>query len=387
MNHRIIISLLFLFLVFFCLSCLDSNHKTNADTIYALIPSYIKDSIYLSPVNPFSHEKANLGRYFFYDRRMSVNQTKSCASCHDPQFSFTDNYRKSIGASGDNVQHNALPLLNIVFNKYLTWADSSIHYPEEQMQNPMFHDDPVELGWKGNELRIIARLKKDDLYTHEMTVLFPGDKEPFSTGNIQSCIASFVKTILSLHAPYDEYRYQNRQTLSSSAMKGMKLFFSKELKCAVCHGGTNFSTSSFSNVDGRTENYLNTGLYNIDGKGSYPAGDPGLIQFTHKNNDMGKYRVPTLRNLAFTAPYFHDGTAENLEDVVTHYENGGRVNKQGRETEEGRKNPYKNPLISGFRLTSQERKDLVNFLLSLSDSSILNNSKYSNPFTEDETKK
>jgi cytochrome c peroxidase len=102
---------------------------------------------------------------------------------------------------------------------------------------------------------------------------------------------------------------------------------------------------------------------------------------------MGRYRIPTLRNLAFTAPYFHDGSAASLEEVITVYENGGRYETSGIYKGDGRKNPYKNHLINGIRLTSQEKKALISFLLSLSDSSVCNNPLYANPFKEDETKK
>jgi cytochrome c peroxidase len=369
-------------------ACNDLHKPGLADGLKSLIPSYIQDSVYLSAANNFSIEKASLGRFFFYDRRMSFNQTKSCSSCHDPKFSFTDGYRRSIGALGDNHQHNAAPLINIVFNKYLTLADSSVHFPEQQINNPMFHDQPAELGWKGNEPMIMARLKKDSFYTRQMKSVYPADSDPFSMKNIQSCIASFVKTILSFDSRYDRYKYgSNQAALSAAEKSGMDLFFSKKLGCSNCHGGINFSTPVIRDSKGNAAYYQNTGLYNIDGAGAYPGYDQGLIQYTKNPADMGRYRIPTLRNLAFTAPYFHDGTALSLEEVLSVYENAGRNNTTGVYAGDGRKNPFKNPLINGFRLTSQQEKELMSFLLSLSDSSVCNNPLYANPFKEDETKK
>ncbi len=352
------------------------------------IPRHIKDSIFFSEENLFTPEKAELGRYFFYDRRISSNQTKSCASCHDPNFSFTDGYRRSIGVMGDLHQRNAPPLINLVYYKYLTAADSSMHFPEDQINNPMFRRHPEELGWKGNEEKILGRLKTDTFYRRKMKEIFPLDQDPFTVRHIQFCIASFVKTILSFDSPYDKYAFANNQyALNEVQINGMTLFFSERLACSRCHGGINFSTPSLNNNTGETNYFFNTGLYNIEGKGLYPAYDQGLFELTDNFSDMGKFRVPTLRNLAFTAPYFHDGSAATLEEVILIYEEGGRNNDAGPFAGDGRRNPLKSPLLNGFRLTSQERTDLISFLMSLSDTSIRNNSYYANPFKEDETKR
>jgi cytochrome c peroxidase len=367
-------------------TCDTGNKKQDIDDIRNLVPAYIQDSIYLSAANPFSTAKAELGRYFFYDRRLSVNQAKSCSSCHDPGFSFTDGYRRSIGAMGDNVQHNAPALINIIFKRYLTAADSTLHFPEQQINNPMFHNNPLELGWLGNESTIIARLKKDDLYSRQLPLLFPDSQEPFALQHIQACISSFIKTILSFNAPFDRYSHGKDSTaLSASQVNGMRLFFSDRLHCSSCHGGINFSTPALTGKNGDILYYQNTGLYNIDGMGAYPANDCGLMERTKQRADMGKYRVPSLRNLAFTAPYLHDGTAADLATVIGIYQNGGRNIVTGANLGDGRKNPYKNPLVQGFVISQQEKRDLIGFLLSLSDSSVCNNPAYRNPFTQDET--
>jgi cytochrome c peroxidase len=121
-------------------------------------------------------------------------------------------------------------------------------------------------------------------------------------------------------------------------------------------------------------------LYNIDGKGGYPSYDRGLIDLTRKKEDEGKYRVPVLRNLLFTAPYYHDGSALTLEEVILGYEQGGRIVKNGPFAGDGRINPFKSPLVSGFSLTDTERRDLISFLYSLSDSVLINNKNYANPY-------
>jgi len=367
-------------------ACNSITAKNTADDIRLLIPAYVKDSFYLSPVNDFSIAKAALGRYLFYDRRLSVNQAKSCSSCHDPVFSFTDGYRRSIGALGDNVQHNAPALINLIYNKYLTAADSGLHFPEQQIHNPMFHNQPVELGWTGNETLIMGRIKNDSLYSQQLPQLFPGYANPFTIQNVQACISSFIKTIISFDAPYDRYTYNKDSTAMSAAqLRGMNLFFSDSLHCASCHAGINFSTPTLTGSKGNRAYYQNTGLYNIKDGGGYPANDRGLYEYSHQPADIGKYRIPTLRNLAFTAPYLHDGTAASLSEVVEIYEQGGRNINTGLNRGDGRKNANKSPLLRGFVLNESQKKDLISFLLSLSDSTICRKPAYSNPFSTDET--
>ncbi len=387
MKICIVISFVVLGLVIFVLSCFNSQGRLQDKRFAERIPSYIKDSVYLSDENPFSTAKANLGQYLFYDRRLSFNQTKACASCHDPKFSFTDSYRRSTGALGDNLQHNAPALINLAFNKYLTFADSTIHFPEQQINNPLFHSQPVEMGWKGNEALIIGRLKKDEFYSKQMSILFPGQTDPVTIQNIQYAIACFVKTILSFHSTFDRYLESgNENILTATQKRGKELFFSARLACSNCHNGINFSTPGLKDEKGSRIYYQNTGLYNVDSNGAYPGFDQGLIECSGRKTDMGKYRIPTLRNLLYTAPYFHDGSAATLDEVIAVYEQGGRNIVSGVYAGDGRKNPYKNNLINGFRLTSQEKYDLIQFLLSLSDSSVCNNPLYANPFKQDETK-
>lgn len=304
------------------------------------LPGWVKDSVYLDPSNPYTGAKAVLGRYFFYDRRLSVNQTKSCASCHAPEFSFTDSYRRSIGALGDNVQYNAPPLINLVYNRLLTWADTSLHFPEQQIQNPMFHTRPVELGWEGHEAEILHRIEKDSLYAAKLPALFPGGRHAFTTKHVQDCISSFVKTIVSVAAPYDKFvQTQDSSLLSPEAWRGQILFSSASLNCGHCHSGINFN---------RPDNTISIT--------NSPAHPP--------------FRVPTLRNLRFTAPYLHDGASSTLEEALDQH----------------MKDLDMHAKTVGRKLNSSQRTDLIHFLYSLSDSSVLNKPAYSNPFKFDETK-
>lgn len=367
-------------------TCTTIGKKESAETISVILPTYIKDSVYLSPANPYTAAKASIGRYLFYDRRLSVNQSKSCASCHAQAFSFTDGYRRSIGALGDNVQHNARALINLVYNRYLTAADSTLHFPEQQINNPMFHTMPVELGWTGNEQKILTCLRNDSLYRTQLPLVFPEDADPFTVKNIQLCISSFIKSIVALDAPYDRWMYRKDSTaLTASQVHGMNLFFSDRLHCSSCHGGINFNTPALRSKNGQPAFYQNTGIYNVGNTGNFPDNDQGLFETTGQLLDKGNFLIPTLRNLAFTAPYLHDGSAETLSDVISIYENGGRNISSGINRGDGRRHPNKNPLLSGFTITAQEKKDVIAFLLALSDSSVCTNPRYANPFTTDET--
>lgn len=352
-----------LFLFFIGWSCFNGNKNkktiSEKDFIKKYIPDFITDRIYFFTDNNFTEEKATLGRYLFYDTRLSVNNTKACASCHDPKFSFTDSYRRSIGSYGDLTPHNAPPLINLVFNRYLTAADSTLHFPEQQIQRPMFNDHPIELGWKNNEEKILQHFSTDNFYKAAFEKGFPDEANPVTVKNIQYAITCFIKTIISFNSPYDAFVYQNKKdALTPSAQRGMQLFRSNELKCAQCHGGVNFNQPVFQSAP-----FFNTGFFTDTILNKGLAGNIPLAE------NLGKYKVPTLRNLLFTAPYLHDGGAESLTVVIQQYEQGGKksvINKHA--------------FIGGFKLNSHQRSDLVAFLQSLSDSGVLNNPAYNNPW-------
>lgn len=325
----------------------------------------------------------NLGRYLFFDRRLSINNTRSCGTCHNPQFAFTDGYKRSLGAFADLHQRNTQPLFNLSYLKYFTAADSTLHSPLQQMNNPLFNTHPIEMGVKGNEDAILKRIQEDKEYQK----LFSETGKDITWQNIKSAISGFILSFQSNNSNYDKYLKGDSNALNKSEKRGMQLFFSSELKCASCHGGFNFSTPNITNEKGDAVFYFNTGLYNIDAKGAYPDYDQGLFQLTKNKTDMGKFRVPTLRNLAYTAPYLHDGGAASLMDVINIYADGGRTIHEGANKGDGKLNLYKDTLINGFLISEADKIHLNNFLLALSDSSFIQNKNYQNPFTEDETKK
>lgn len=287
---------------------------------------------------------------------------------------------------GDLHQRNSSPLLNLFLKRYLTESDSSLHFPLQQINNPLFRDHPVELGWKNHEKEIISRILADSLYKREFAgLLYPRDLEK-TAYSIKESISAFVLTLCSYRSQFDKYRYLHTDTLSGAEKRGMQLFYSDSLACKNCHAGFNFDRPLLKDNTGKTLYYFNTGLYNINDSNRYPDYDRGLFEITGNKKDEGLYRVPTLRNLAFTAPYYHDGSALTLEEVIGNYESGGRNVTIGIYKGDGRANTHKNTLIHGFSLTSQQRKDLISFLLSLTDSSVLENKNYANPFKNDETR-
>jgi cytochrome c peroxidase len=169
--------------------------------------------------------------------------------------------------------------------------------------------------------------------------------------------------------------------MSASAIRGMALFLSKRLQCSQCHSGPFFSKGTqSSDLSSDNSPYRNNGLYNLHGKGDYPWPNIGLNEFTHKPEDMGKFRIPSLRNVALTGPYMHDGSISSLEKVLEHYAAGGRTIKSGPYAGVGAKNPYKDPKITGFSLSEQEKKDVISFLKALTDHDFIKNPRFSDPW-------
>ena len=328
-----------------------------------------------------------LGRYLFYDHRLSFNNTRACATCHNPAFAFTDGYKRSIGALADLHQRNSTPLFNLQYYKYLTASDSFLHSISQQINRPLFNTHPVEMGVTGHENEIINRIKADPQYDTLFKKAFYLNANAIGWDDIKIAISQFVLSIQSRGSAYDRFITGDSNAISSVQKKGMQLFFSTKYKCASCHGGQNFSTPSVVNVKGDTVYFFNTGLYNTDGKGGYPDYDKGLYQYTNKIEDMGKYRVPTLRNLVFTGPYFHDGSAASITDAVNVFLDGGRNIPHGIYSGDGTKSIYKDSLVRKVDATVAEKTALINFLYSLSDADFLQNKTYQNPFVQDETKK
>jgi cytochrome c peroxidase len=333
--------------------------------------------------NPMSAEKVELGRWLFYDTRLSGNKTMSCGSCHIQALAFTDGKTRSIGSTGEIHPRSSMSLVNVAYASRLTWANPLLDRLEDQALTPLLGDDPVEMGLDGRTGDFSTLLRNETNYKELTRKAFPDDDDPYSLLNGIRAISAFVRTIVSLESPYDHFINGDDSALSDAAVRGMNLFFSERLECFHCHGGFNFTDSTtHANANIDQVGYHNTGLYNLDGNGAYPDDNTGLFDMTGERRDMGRFKAPSLRNVAITAPYMHDGSVATLSDAIDHYSRGGRLIEEGVYAGDGRLSPYKSEFVRGFELKNDERQDLIEFLEALTDPVVLSDERYSNPFAD-----
>ena len=331
--------------------------------------------------NPMSQAKVELGRYLFYEKRLSGNGKLMCASCHIQRLAFTDGRPVSRGSTGEYTARSAQALMNVAWNASYTWANPALTSLETQMSVPLFGENPVEMGVNdSNKQRVLQRLQADKRYRQLFRQAFAQDAAPISWRNIIRAIASFERSMVSGNARYDRY-LQGRARLSAAELRGKDLFFGEKAECFHCHGGFNFSDQTVS-VKTRLEEMLfhNTGLYNLDGKGAFPEGNRGVYELTGLAEDMGKFRAPSLRNIAVTAPYMHDGSLKDLPSVLAFYAAGGRKLAHGKYQGDGRLNPYKSELIGNIELNRQEQQDIIAFLGTLTEQEFLHQRALADPF-------
>jgi cytochrome c peroxidase len=190
----------------------------------------------------------------------------------------------------------------------------------------------------------------------------------------------YEKKLQSTNSPYDQF-LKGGVALNPSQEHGRQLFFSEKLKCSSCHGGALFTNASISKKIDSV--YFNIGLYNIQNKNSYPSTDIGLQEKTSNVSDNGKFKAPSLRNVALTAPYMHDGSMASLDEVIDMYARGGRNTTSTYNYGDGKLNKNKHAFISGFEISKEEKQDLIHFLETLTDTSYLCNLLYQNHFNFD----
>lgn len=316
--------------------------------------------------NPLSDAKVALGCRLFFDTQLSVTGTYSCASCHRPELAFTDGRARAVGATGDAVRRGAMTLTNVVYNAAYTWASDTMVSLEAQMQQPLFSTHPLEMGLSDRDDAWLAALARD--YANEFQQSFPAEPMPVTAGNVIKAIAAFERTLISGRSAFDRYVFDgDHAALSPAAKRGMSVFFAKRAGCADCHFGVNFAgTQTPRGQRNPIALFANTAVYDAAGKPEEPLYDAGLIEISHQVQDRGKFRVPTLRNIAITAPYMHDGSLATLEDVIDHYTQGGRQASRGT-----------NVAIQPIALTAAEKQELVAFLSSLTDAQFVE--RYSQP--------
>lgn len=337
-----------------------------------------------------SGAKVALGRHLFYDTRLSGNGSFSCASCHRQSAAFSDVKNVPVGSTGQAHTRNSMGLTNVAYQRHLGWAGPDTRTLEQQALIPMFGEIPVELGLKGRDEEVLDRLRAVPDYQRLFPKSFPGDTQPFTITNVTRALAAFQRTIISADSPFDRAQRGNRSAMSPAAQRGEAFFFGPTGRCGQCHGGRLLSNAGFiplirpigppgAPVPPAPPEFFNDGLYNISGTGAYPARNGGLFETTGNPADMGRMKVPSLRNVALTFPYMHDGSLSTLDDVIEHYARGGRSVPIGPNAGDGRLNPFKDPRLTGFALTPQLKADLAAFLHSLTDSALVTDPRFSNP--------
>ncbi|MEZ4926034.1 MAG: cytochrome c peroxidase [Saprospiraceae bacterium] len=290
--------------------------------------------------NEVTEARFALGKRLFYDVVMSRDSTISCASCHASEYAFSDTLAFSNGVAGLSGTRNAPTLTNVAYHPYFT-REGGVPSLEMQILVPIQEHNEFDF----NILLISDRLKTDSNYIRMSWKAYGRDPDFYV---ITRSIACFERCLISGDSPYDRYKFQGESNaLSPAALNGMNLFFSSKTNCAQCHFGFNFSNYAFEN----------NGLYE-------EYSDPGKFRLTEDSTDLARFKVPTLRNIALTAPYMHDGSLETLQDVIEHYNYGGEAH------------PHKSPLVRPLGLTALEKANLLEFLKSLTDENFISNPKF-----------
>jgi cytochrome c peroxidase len=280
--------------------------------------------------NPYTPEKAELGRYLYFDPRLSADGSVSCASCHDPRHGFTDGAAVSTGIRGQRGNRSAPTVINRAYSLAQFW-DGRAATLEDQVKGPVAN--PLEMG--NTHDAMAATLGQLQGYRALFRQAFGSDD--ITIDRVAQAIATFERTILSGNSPYDRYKAGDKKALKPAQVRGMRVFFDKA-KCDSCHEGVNFTLNMYANLGISTDQ-------------SNP--DVGRYAVTKNPADWGAFKTPTLRDVARTSPYMHDGSLKNLYQVVNFYDKGGIPNRN------------LDAKIKPLHLTAQEKDDLVAFLNAL----------------------
>lgn len=221
-------------------------------------------------------------------------------------------------------------LTNVAYAQRLTWGHPTLNRLEQQALGPIFAENPVEMGMRSHEADLTARLAALPLYVEKFAAAFPDQAEPITLDNALKAIASFERTLISANSRYDRFVAGDEAAMNASEKRGMELYFDDVTECFHCHGGFNFSDATdFAGSVSATPAFHNTGLYNLNGSGDYPTRNGGIFEITGNREQTGQFRAPTLRNIAESKPYMHDGSVPDLEGVIDHYAAGGRTIESG----------------------------------------------------------
>lgn len=323
-THFKIILIGAILLPFFLLQC-----KTNTQQISVM------GSIQSPEENPMSADKIALGKKLFFDKRLSNDETVSCASCHIPEFAFTDRKLVSEGVKGRKTERNSPSILNAAYLKTVMF---DAHLTSLEMQAIVPIQEHVEMDMKMHEL--IKRLSQVEEYNAAAKKIFNREFDAFV---LTRSISAFERSLVSQNSRFDKfYSGQNKKALTKDEKAGWKLF-SEKLYCTKCHPAPYFTNYQAEN----NGLYLNYGA------------DKGRFRIFNDSMDIGKFKVPSLRNIELTYPYMHDGSKKSLDEIIDHYSRGGM------------KHELQSPHIQPFNLSSKEREQLKKFLFSLTDTSYM----------------
>ncbi|MDP1797896.1 MAG: cytochrome c peroxidase [Planctomycetaceae bacterium] len=272
--------------------------------------------------NPPTPEKIALGKQLYFDPRLSVDDTISCASCHDPAKGWSNSEQFATGVGNLKGGRNSPTVINSAYYKFQFW-DGRAKTLEDQALGPI--QNPIEMKMTIDE--VLPKINKIPGYKEQFQKVFQTD---VTAEGIAKAIAAFERTVLSGDAPYDKFKAGDKTALSEAAQRGMKLFFGKA-NCSACHSGPNFSDSAFHNI----------GL---------DSADEGRMTISKMAGDKGAMKTPTLREIAKTGPYMHNGSLKTLEEVVSHYVKGGN------------NNPAQDEEIFPLKISKEDETDLVTFM-------------------------
>ena len=332
------------------------NCASNEEEVYTPMPYNLKiptlfAAKLIAPIvpanNPLTEEGVALGKKLFFDRILSGDGTQSCASCHNPKKAFTDQQQFSTGVQGESGERNAMPLFNLAwnFNERFAW-DGKEFGIEGQALEPVSNPIEMDANWK----KVTERIRQHATYPNLFLQAFGTSK--IDSIMITKAIAQFERTLISGNSKFDQF-LRKEATLTPEEQNGFDVFMDEAKgDCFHCHGSNNnplWTDNKFHN-NGLDATFKDLGFGNV-------TGDP---------NDNGKFKSPSIRNLAFTTPYMHDGRFSTLEEVINHYSEGLK------------KSATIDPLMKnidkgGVQLSTQDKADLKAFLLTLTDYDFIEN--------------
>lgn len=345
-----------------CDPCIDEDiiNAAYAPQPYELeVPEWFPRPV-IPEDNPMTVEGIALGRHLFFDPILSSDSTQSCATCHDPQLSFTDGNKVSRGVLGIDGRRSSMAIVNMAFNTKGFFWDGRAATLEAQALLPVEDHTELNENWEN----VVEKLKRHKEYPAMFRQAFGIEKKSEMTKELAvKAIAQFERTLLSYRSRFDQVVWEQQGWPTDAEQRGRDLFFVEFANnsldhpgCSHCHGSALFTEN----------NYFNNGLDSVATLSDFA--DYGLGEVTNNLYDNGKFRAPTLRNIALTAPYMHDGRFNTLGEVLDHYATGGH----------GVANEDAN--IQPFTLTEQQKQDLIAFLNMLTDTTFVNNPAFRNPF-------